>query len=58
MVLWACLSAPVAPVSSLRETSVLFALFFGVFFLGEKLTASRIMATITLVIGVVVIRLF
>lgn len=58
MVLWACLSAPVALVSSLRETSVLFALFFGVFFLGEKLTASRIMATITLVIGVVVIRLF
>jgi len=58
MVLWACLSAPVALVSSLRETSVLFAIFFGVFFLGEKLTASRIMATITLVIGVVVIRLF
>jgi len=58
IVLWACLYAPVALVSSLRETSVLFALLLGVFFLGEKVSLSRILATIILLAGVAVIRLF
>ena len=58
IVLWACLYAPVALVSSLREASVLFALLLGVFFLGEKVSLNRILATIILLFGVAIIRLF
>lgn len=56
-VLWACLYAPIAVVSSLRETSVLFALFLSVVFLGEKLNLHRGVATVILLCGVVLMRL-
>lgn len=57
LVLWAVLSAPIAAVSALRETSVLFALFLGVVFLREKLTAIKILVTLVILAGVVVLRL-
>ena len=56
--LWACLHAPVALVSSLRETSVIFAMFLGVILLGEQITRTRIVITIVMVIGVFMTRLF
>ena len=58
IVLWACLHAPVAVVSSIRETSVIFAIFLGVLLLGERITFTRIVATIIMLIGVVMTRLF
>jgi len=58
LVLWACLHAPVALVSSLRETSVIFAMFLGVILLGEQITRTRIVITIVMVIGVFMTRLF
>lgn len=56
-VLWACLSAPVAVVSSLRETSVLFAIAFGAFLLKEKITTFKMSIIFTIFCGVVLLRL-
>ncbi|WP_438996142.1 EamA family transporter [Candidatus Puniceispirillum sp.] len=57
LVLWACLSAPIAVVSALRETSVIFALFLGTMLLKEKLTAMKIVVTIIILAGVITLRL-
>ena len=57
LVLWACLSAPIAVVSALRETSVLFALFLGTVLLHEKFTLTKLAVTITILAGVVTLRL-
>ena len=56
-VLWACLSAPVAVVSSLRETSVLFAVVLGVVVLKEKLTPFKIAIISAIFFGVIVLRM-
>ena len=55
-VLWACLSTPVAVVSSLRETSVLFAVGLGVLFLKEKMTLLKVGVILTIFFGVIVLR--
>ena len=57
LVLWACLSAPIAVVSSLRETSVLFALVLGVIVLKERLTPAKVMLILMIFIGVLLLRL-
>ena len=56
-VLWACLSAPVAVVSSLRETSVLFAVVLSVLVLKEKMMIFKIATILTVFCGVIVIRM-
>lgn len=56
-VLWACLYAPVAVVSSLRETSVLFAVILGVVFLKERLTAFKIGIILMIFAGVLILRM-
>ena len=57
LVLWACLSAPIAVVSALRETSVIFALFLGTMLLKEKLTVMKVVVTIIILLGVITLRL-
>ena len=57
IVLWACLYAPISVVSSLRETSVFFAVIFGVLLLGEKLTISKILSSILIVLGIALTRI-
>jgi drug/metabolite transporter (DMT)-like permease len=57
IVLWACLSTPIALVSSLRETSVLFAVGLGTLFLGERLTLFKVILTAMIFCGVLVLRL-
>lgn len=57
VVLWACLHAPVAVVSSLRETSTLFAVFLGVVILKEKPTIAKLCAALTVVFGIALTRL-
>ena len=56
-VLWACLHAPVAVVSSLRETSVLFAVGLGVVFLKERLTLFKIFIILLIFVGVIILRM-
>ncbi len=57
VVLWACLSTPVAVVSSLRETSVLFAVGLGAVFLNEQITVFKMGIILTILLGVIALRL-
>jgi drug/metabolite transporter (DMT)-like permease len=55
--MWAMTKAPIASVAALRETSILFAMMISVFALGEKMTAWRGAAVLSIVAGVVALRL-
>lgn len=55
--LWAMTLAPVALVAGLRETSVVFGALLGAIFLGERFTRRRVLATATVLAGLVVLRL-
>ena len=56
LVVWALAQAPMAAVSALRETSVLFAAIIGVKLLGEPLGARRITAAALVVAGIAMIE--
>ena len=49
--------APIASVASLRETSILFAMAISVLALGEKMTAWRSAAALSILAGVIALRL-
>jgi len=55
--LWAMTRAPVATVAALRETSVLFAALLGTWFLKEAFTVRRAIGTVTILGGVMALRL-
>jgi phosphonate utilization associated putative membrane protein len=55
--LWAMTRAPVATIAALRETSVLFAVFLGAWFLKEAFTVRRVVGTGVIVAGVMALRL-
>lgn len=54
--LWAMTQAPVALVAALRETSVVFAALISALFLGEKMTRRRVLATLLVLGGLVLLR--
>jgi drug/metabolite transporter (DMT)-like permease len=55
--LWAMTVAPIAIIAALRETSVLFGAAIAVAFLKEPLRAARVSAALTIVAGLVLLRL-
>ena len=55
--LWAMTRAPVAAVSAMRETSVLFATALSVLVLKERFGAQRLLGACVIVAGVVALRL-
>ncbi|MGR4000294.1 MAG: DMT family transporter [Alphaproteobacteria bacterium] len=57
LVLWAAVLSPIALVSALRETSIVFALIIGSVFLGEKVAPSKIIASGAILGGVLILRL-
>lgn len=57
LVIWAFTQAPIALVTALRETSIVFALLIGVFFLKEKLDLAKVTSTAITLIGVALLRL-
>jgi uncharacterized membrane protein len=57
IVVWACLYQPIAVISSLRETSILFAILLGFFFLKEKLNFTKCVLILGLFFGVIILRL-
>ena len=57
LVLWAFTQAPIALVTALRETSIIFALLIGVFILREKLDLAKVVATMMTLAGVVMLRM-
>jgi drug/metabolite transporter (DMT)-like permease len=52
-IIWAMQASPMGAVSALRETSVVFAALLGAAFLGERLTARRIVACCIIAAGAV-----
>ncbi len=57
VVLWAMTRAPVAAVSALRETSVIFAALIGALWLKEGFGLARIAGAATVVVGVATLKL-
>jgi len=53
---WAMTQAPIALVTALRETSVLFAVLIGVFFLKERFDRPKIIAAVLIALGIAVLR--
>ncbi|HXF55555.1 MAG TPA: EamA family transporter [Hyphomicrobiaceae bacterium] len=55
--IWAMTKAPIALVAALRETSVLFAAMIGIAWLREPVMATRLVAALLVVAGMVLVRL-
>lgn len=56
MVIWAFTQAPIALVTALRETSIVFALLIGVFFMGERLDLTKVVSTALSLGGAILLR--
>lgn len=57
VVVWAFTQAPIALVTALRETSIVFALLIGVFFLKEKLDLAKVFSVMVTLMGAALLRL-
>jgi len=55
-VTWAFTQAPIALVTALRETSIVFALLIGVFFLKEKIDLAKVVSTMVTLFGAALLR--
>ena len=58
IVIWGFTKAPIPMVSALRETSIVFAVFIGYFFLNEKINLPKVISIILIFIGVVGLKIF
>jgi drug/metabolite transporter (DMT)-like permease len=56
LVVWAFTQAPIAVVAALRETSIVFALLIGVFFLKERLDLAKLVSAMLTMLGALVLR--
>ncbi len=56
LVTWAFTQAPIALVTALRETSIVFALLIGVFFLKERIDLVKVFSTATTLLGAILLR--
>lgn len=56
LVVWGFTQAPIALVTALRETSIIFALAIGVFFLKERFSTGKLIATILTLSGAALLR--
>ena len=58
IVVWAFTKAPIPIVATLRETSIIFALLIGNYFLKEKFTFLKMVAVLTIFCGVLLLKFF
>lgn len=56
LVVWAFTLAPIALVASLRDSSIIFAMLFGVFLLKERFDRFKVIATLVTLAGVALLR--
>jgi drug/metabolite transporter (DMT)-like permease len=56
LVIWSFTQAPIALVTALRETSIVFALVIGVVFLREKLNLVKVASTFVTLLGAALLR--
>ncbi|MEM6986188.1 MAG: DMT family transporter [Pseudomonadota bacterium] len=57
LVIWSFTQAPIAAVTALRETSIVFALLIGVTVLGERFSLQKLLATFLTLSGAALLRL-
>ena len=57
-IIWAFTKASIPTVAALRETSIIFALLIGTFFLKEKFTPLKTAAVLTIFFGVILLKFF
>ncbi|WP_182084334.1 DMT family transporter [Aureimonas sp. ME7] len=57
IVTWAMTQAPLALVSAVRETSMVFAVLFGVFFLKERLDLARLASVAVTLVGTAMLKM-
>lgn len=57
LVIWSFTQAPIAAVTALRETSIVFALLIGVFVLGERFDLKKLLATFLTLSGAALLRM-
>ncbi len=57
LVIWAFTMAPIPVVAALRETSIIFALFLGVFVLKERLDLIKVFASMVTLLGAGLLRI-
>ena len=57
-IIWAFTQASVPTVAALRETSIIFALLIGTFFLKEKFTLIKTATVLTIFFGVILLKFF
>ena len=57
IIVWAFTQAPIALVTALRETSIIFAMLFGIVFLREGLNPVKVLATTLTLVGMVLLQL-
>tara|TARA_B100000780_G_scaffold98083_1_gene68459 strand:+ start:330 stop:1172 length:843 start_codon:yes stop_codon:yes gene_type:complete len=55
---WAFTKAPIPMVSALRESSIIFAIFIGYFYLKEKISLYKIISILLIFAGVIGLKLF
>jgi len=58
IVVWGFTQAPIALITALRETSIIFALLIGILFLKEKFTILKVIATFVIFFGVVLLKFY
>jgi len=58
IIVWSFTKAPIPLVGALRETSIIFALLIGTFFLKEKITLIKIISILIIFAGVALLKLF
>ena len=56
LVVWSFTQAPIALVTALRETSIIFALIIGVWFLTERLNLAKVFSTFVTLLGAALLR--
>lgn len=57
LVIWAFTQAPIALVTALRETSIVFALLIGTIILKESVTRVKIISAGVIIAGAAVLRI-
>jgi drug/metabolite transporter (DMT)-like permease len=58
IVVWGFTQAPIALITALRETSIIFALLIGILFLKEKFTYLKLIATFVIFFGVALLKFY
>ena len=58
IIVWCFTKAPIPLVGALMETSIIFALLIGTFFLKEKFTLLKMVAVLTIFVGVILLKFF